>query len=70
MRIRLITTADLLIARYEAARRWERERQIVRELARYGFPLTGRDTVAVRDAERAYNRASALLDGGAAIAYR
>lgn len=58
MRIRLVTVEDLLIERYKAARRWERERQIVRELSRYGFPLGGRDAAAVHDAEAAYDFAT------------
>lgn len=44
----------LLINRYLAAIRLERARQIVRELIRYGYPVTVEQVREVRDAERAY----------------
>lgn len=57
MPLRLVTPAD----RFEAARRWEQLRQIIRECTRYGFPVTERDMHVVQEAERHYDTLTALL---------
>jgi len=48
-------------SRVGAARRLERSRQLVRELTRYGYPVTQQHLDAVQAAERDYNTATTLL---------
>lgn len=50
-----------LLDRYEAAIRLELIRQEVRECARYGFPITQAHCAEVADAERNYDRATAII---------
>lgn len=48
-------------SRVKTALRLEIARQIVRESVRYGFPVTIQQVLAVRNAERDYDLATALI---------